>query len=508
MPRRSMKNGIPQHVRRKTDPSIYPSDVSRVPVRMAAADVSDAVSDVSEDLSQYEADEVTHQTHHTVQERPPIIVRVAKSLSTHEWLLLIGAAVSMYLVNGTYAGAVCSLCTNLPAVVHSYRVITDEKMPLVAYQSVLCYWILLGSLTVFDHTLANTFCYFFAKFLLLSAVYAHVVSKSRKSSAPSGSIMAQSAFSRPPLASRQISKNPASLSQPSVQSAAPLTAKDSSFANYLEWMKRKTGDMASAFQGKQSILVQEVERIATGSDVAIETEKREPAVHQHRGDGPETFSDTFSPGISDFGEVGPADSNFTMTMHNENVLRQRNNTAVPSVVRRQVSAQTTAASTDWSRTFTAMTEQKCSFNGYTQPSVTAIKPPVKNHYSVESVSCFENDIASVPMHTIMFRSPFNDHVTVTLTNITTSRIMWALKTNAIDKIIATPTCGFMPSGSTVHLKLALREGASTSVTDSAHDRLAIDYVFVESNCVLFDPARITSKTVALRRKAFEINYSD
>uniref|UniRef100_A0AC34G9D7 Uncharacterized protein n=1 Tax=Panagrolaimus sp. ES5 TaxID=591445 RepID=A0AC34G9D7_9BILA len=72
-----------------------------------------------------------------------ILLGVAKTLKPHEWLLGVGAIISMYLVNGSFAASVCALATSIPAVIHSYRVITEEKDNLLAHQVTLCYWILL-----------------------------------------------------------------------------------------------------------------------------------------------------------------------------------------------------------------------------------------------------------------------------------------------------------------------------------------------------------------------------
>uniref|UniRef100_A0AC34G651 Uncharacterized protein n=1 Tax=Panagrolaimus sp. ES5 TaxID=591445 RepID=A0AC34G651_9BILA len=64
-----------------------------------------------------------------------ILLGVAKTLKPHEWLLGVGAIISMYLVNGSFAASVCALATSIPAVIHSYRVITEEKDNLLAHVS-------------------------------------------------------------------------------------------------------------------------------------------------------------------------------------------------------------------------------------------------------------------------------------------------------------------------------------------------------------------------------------
>lgn len=64
-----------------------------------------------------------------------VLVKLARSLNAQEWILIFGAIVSLYLINGTYAPVICSLCTTVPAVIHSYRVITEDYFRPEAYVS-------------------------------------------------------------------------------------------------------------------------------------------------------------------------------------------------------------------------------------------------------------------------------------------------------------------------------------------------------------------------------------
>ena len=118
---------------------------------------------------------------------------------------------------------------------------------------------LLGAMTIFDFSLGNAFCYYFAKFILMSTVYAHVVAKSRTPpqkhlTPPPATVTEQQLYSESevtaPTQERSLippsSKAPMTEASSIFSSGAPLTSKNSSFANYLQWTKNRDSAPASA----------------------------------------------------------------------------------------------------------------------------------------------------------------------------------------------------------------------------------------------------------------------
>ncbi|VDM96896.1 unnamed protein product [Onchocerca ochengi] len=83
-----------------------------------------------------------------------------------------------------------------------------------------------------------------------------------------------------------------------------------------------------------------------------------------------------------------------------------------------------------------------------------------------SLQCSENSASIVlketeealitnPNEYIVFKYPFSEMVTIYVKNKHNRPIMWALKTNAIKRMIAQPTCGTLGKDATVHVRLKI-----------------------------------------------------
>uniref|UniRef100_A0A914QUU6 Major sperm protein n=1 Tax=Panagrolaimus davidi TaxID=227884 RepID=A0A914QUU6_9BILA len=314
--------------------------------------------------------------------------------------------------------------------------------------------------------------------------------------------------------------SPPPLTNSVIGSVGPLTSKNSSLANYLQWTKKKqegqqpstslcSSPKSAATSSAPSTTTLAAEKSPTPTEFSVhESDQPKPYIPLPSGDA-QSYTATFPSSTSYFVEMPimndtPVSSfneaPITSATSDESTLRESPllNRPIPS--RQHLRHQHTSISTtDWSRTPIRSGLQSIISQRRTPNEVSSIK-------SVETLPCFENDLSSDPRHTINFKSPFNQNVNLTVTNVTTNKIMWALKTNAMDRIIATPTCGFLKAGNTVHIKMAIREKSQIHPADSSRDRLAIDYVFVPEACVAFDPARLLAKNAYARRKSFDINY--
>ncbi|MFH4984362.1 hypothetical protein AB6A40_011071 [Gnathostoma spinigerum] len=82
--------------------------------------------------------------------------------------------------------------------------------------------------------------------------------------------------------------------------------------------------------------------------------------------------------------------------------------------------------------------------------------------------------------------------------------MWALKTNAMRRLLAQPTCGVLPIGATLHIRLGLNNTITKS--ERIADRLAIDYSLVESSVTVFDPNFIHRTDPDRKRKKLNVLY--
>ncbi|VDM46211.1 unnamed protein product [Toxocara canis] len=112
--------------------------------------------------------------------------------------------------------------------------------------------------------------------------------------------------------------------------------------------------------------------------------------------------------------------------------------------------------------------------------------------AVDGKSAASDDcLIAAPAGKIIFKYPFNETITMALTNAHTKPVMWALKTNALRRIAAQPTCGVLPSHATVHLKIGLLEAPPSHTFGM--DKMAIDYCIAEEGIALFDRAFMRRK---------------
>uniref|UniRef100_A0A0M3IKI6 Major sperm protein n=1 Tax=Ascaris lumbricoides TaxID=6252 RepID=A0A0M3IKI6_ASCLU len=105
---------------------------------------------------------------------------------------------------------------------------------------------------------------------------------------------------------------------------------------------------------------------------------------------------------------------------------------------------------------------------------------------------------------IVFKSSFIDIVTLLVTNAYNKPIMWALKTNAIRRLVAQPTYGVLQPNSTVQVRVGVIERLSSK--EHNNDRLVIEYSLVDEGVVAFDRAFLKRTNIPHRRKKISISY--
>ncbi|VBB26905.1 unnamed protein product [Acanthocheilonema viteae] len=149
----------------------------------------------------------------------------------------------------------------------------------------------------------------------------------------------------------------------------------------------------------------------------------------------------------------------------------------------------------------APTEKQYEFGIYQQTA--------PNNSSVLSDSAEENDhsendaVKSIPAGDCQEA----DNEAFYVKNKHNCPIMWALKTNAIKRIIAQPTCGTLGKDATVHIKIGVK--AAPSKESKMNDRIAIDYCLIDDDTVGFDRSFLyNTEDPFRRRKKFNIYYKN
>ncbi|EFO20516.1 MSP domain-containing protein [Loa loa] len=130
-----------------------------------------------------------------------------------------------------------------------------------------------------------------------------------------------------------------------------------------------------------------------------------------------------------------------------------------------------------------------------------------SEYSTSATVKEEETLITNPSEYIIFKYPFTEMVTIYAKNKHTRPIMWALKTNAIKRMIAQPTCGTLAKDATVHIKIGVT--AIPPEESNMIDRLAIDYRLVDDDTISFDRSFLCkTEDPFRRRKKFNIYYEN
>ncbi|CAJ0586974.1 unnamed protein product, partial [Mesorhabditis spiculigera] len=121
----------------------------------------------------------------------------------------------------------------------------------------------------------------------------------------------------------------------------------------------------------------------------------------------------------------------------------------------------------------------------------------------QTIPLGRGEVHTCPCNLITFDdTTVGTNTSVTLVNTTNERIMWALKTNAHDRLQASPNCGVMTSGTAVAIVLAIAEDCK-HMADGAH-RVAIDYAFVGGTIQAFEKEMFVA--MPRHRHLMKINY--
>ncbi|MCP9263748.1 Major sperm protein [Dirofilaria immitis] len=114
----------------------------------------------------------------------------------------------------------------------------------------------------------------------------------------------------------------------------------------------------------------------------------------------------------------------------------------------------------------------------------------------------DETLITSPNEYIVFKHPFTETVTIYVKNKHSRPIMWALKTNAIKRMIAQPTCGTLGKDATVHIKIGVTEVPSEE--SNMNDRIAIDYCLIDDDTIGFDRSFLYNAEDPFRRHLYDL----
>nr|CDP98038.1 Bm6335, isoform c [Brugia malayi] len=162
----------------------------------------------------------------------------------------------------------------------------------------------------------------------------------------------------------------------------------------------------------------------------------------------------------------------------------------------------------------ASTTEQFKFGIQKHRQITLNDSSILSDYGEENDGSENDTVKSTPAgdcqkveNEIIFKHPFTEMVTIHVKNKHSRPIMWALKTNAIKRMIAQPTCGTLGKDATVHIKIGVT--AIPPEESNMNDRAAIDYCLIDDDTTGFDRSFLyNTEDPFRRRKKFNIYYEN
>ncbi|KAK6103771.1 MSP (Major sperm protein) domain family protein [Brugia pahangi] len=390
-----------------------------------------------------------------------------KKINWRHFFIICSVLISAYLINGEHAQTVCNICTTVPAAIFTYEQLSDHTTRIFAYKATLFYWSIHGILIAFDSIFVDAFGYFFGKFILLivlffNVVYQHDVAKSLMEQQQRRNAMANSMvssdipvhFSGSSYAS-QIGLNTAMTITDATQFSA-----ESLFRRYpsLHYNNLTTAYSLSRSPEMTAYLDTSYTHDGSLKTVASTTEQFKFGIQKHRQI---TLNDSSI--LSDYGENDGSENDTVKSIPAGDCQQKVENEACGSLHSSEYSTS------------------------------TAVKE--------------EETLVTNPNEFIIFKHPFTEMVTIHVKNKHSRPIMWALKTNAIKRMIAQPTCGTLGKDATVHIKIGVT--AIPPEESNMNDRVAIDYCLIDDDTTGFDRSFLyNTEDPFRRRKKFNIYYEN
>ncbi|VDM46751.1 unnamed protein product [Toxocara canis] len=116
----------------------------------------------------------------------------------------------------------------------------------------------------------------------------------------------------------------------------------------------------------------------------------------------------------------------------------------------------------------------------------------------------DGNVSVEPTKSVIFKAPFIEPSTINITNNCDSSLMWALRTNAVERLVAQPTSGVIHARANAEFKIGLVEAPPTE--QSVTDRLGIDYSFVDDSVAVFDRTVLQAAGNERKRVKIDVRY--
>ncbi|KHN81648.1 hypothetical protein Tcan_03489 [Toxocara canis] len=361
--------------------------------------------------------------------------------------------ISFCILNSPYARAVCNVCTVIPACVFSYAQLYDSSTRLFAYKATLFYWTMNGILIAGDTMFAKSTGYFFGKFLLLTILFLNIVYQ------------------------QQVSKR---LNERR-QQKANVTASDTSLSTAFTI----TDAVTLSAPVKRKVWTHSVGTLSSSSVHSIDIT---------------AFSDAdFIDGDSSLNTLDSTKEDVKQLIsgdeHEESSLR------ITTTTNTSVENNDTMGSTD--------AERELNFRFTNGISKTDDDVALVQQSSITQVQLIIDDsgnLVTKPNENLTLKRPFTHPVAVSITNNFTSSIAWALRTNAVERLMAEPTSGVLPAGAMTKFMVGLEKAPPTDISIS--DKIAIDYSAVDKSITTFDRGLLRDTEPGYKRKRINVHYED
>ncbi|MFH4974887.1 hypothetical protein AB6A40_001596 [Gnathostoma spinigerum] len=385
--------------------------------------------------------------------KPTILTKIDLSI-------LVAVIISCYLTVGEYSHAVCNLFTTVPAAVFTYNRLSDENANIYDYRATLFYWTIHGVLVAADDFFLNAFGYVAGKYLLLTTLL-YVVSANTKEK------------------SKEMPKKPMK------------TVSTTSFDEELAI----TDDTQMSYYTPYRLATDSLDNLSTAYSFGCRTPELT------------VFSDDNYTYEASMKTLTESEKHSEIDISPPLYMDIDRRSLVKNVKNGRSSFVTDSGADSTIPTTTTNSGSKSKFepSSVLQKGGDQIGIFGRRLLDSSSGSSEYDNLMSVPERNIIFKWPY-DSQTVVVTNPYRRAVMWALKTNALGRLIAQPTCGVLPPRSTVHVKLGVVD--LTPETNIVTDRLAIDYSFVDDPTTVFDRSFLHSYDQQRRRKRLNIIYED
>ncbi|CAB3402812.1 unnamed protein product [Caenorhabditis bovis] len=338
--------------------------------------------------------------------------------------ILAAVSLSIYLINGTHAQAVCTALTSVPPALFSYRVLINPRTTRDGYHSILFYWTLYGVMALADQLFGDAQGYHFIKGSLLVSVFWHA-----------------------------------------------LRANPSSIPRSLRFIDEATSHVASALTRYDS---QGFEKLTETSDFM----PRSPTMTQFSEDDESEYMLPTSP-IPDESEAtvleNPNDFDLTTAC-----------SFIPSMEMQTTQKPSPEDQKNQIRVETGKDAEEKLYVGYESTGFRqAIRAPTPIHrqqflsMSAMTLTNGGADIVTNPHDKLEFSREVRE-VPIRVTNISALHLMFALKTNADTYLVAAPTTGVIKSGDTLTIRVGVADHFFKQFSDLGRsiDKLAIDYMLI------------------------------